>query len=67
MLQPLCQPGDLTDCGDGAIGELGKLGVDLGSCGLGDPARCFGESPINMETARVDPAAERPQRLLRGR
>ena len=67
ILQPLQQPGDLVDPGDGAIGELGKLGVDLGCRGLCNPARSFGELPIDMEAALVDPAAEHPQRLFRGR
>ena len=66
-LQPLSQPGDLVDSGDGASGELGKLGVDFGCRGLCNPACSFGERPIDMEAALVDPAAEHPQRLFRGR
>ena len=67
ILQPLQQPRDLVDPGDGAGGELGELGVDLGCRGLCNPARSFGELPIDMEAALVDPAAERPQRLFRSR
>ena len=63
----MLQPGDLIDCGDGAASELGQLGVNLGSCGLCDPARSFGELPIDMEAALVDLAAEHPQRLFRSR
>ncbi len=63
-LQPLQQPGDLVDPGDGAAGELGELGVDLGCRGLCNPTRSFGKLPIDVKAALVDPAAEHPQRLF---
>ena len=65
--QPLQQPSDLIDPGDGASGELGKLGVELGRRGLCNPTRSFGELPIDMEAALVDLGAEYPQRMFRSR
>ena len=51
-LQPVFHLLDLVDRLDGAVGDLGQLGVDLGACGLCDLARGFGERPIDMEAAR---------------
>ena len=67
ILQPLQQPRDLIDPGDGAGGEFGELGVDFGCRSLCNPACSFGELPIDMETALVDLAAEYPQRMFRSR
>ena len=67
ILQPLQQPRNLVDPGDGAGGELGEFGVDLGCRGLGNPPGSFGKLPIDMETALVDLAAKCPQRLFRSR
>ena len=50
LLQPGLQPRDLVDAGDGAAGDLGKLGIDLGRCGLCNPARSFGKLPIDTES-----------------
>ena len=63
-LQPLQQPGDLIDPGDGAACELGELGVDLGCRGLCYPTRSFGKWPIDVKAALVDPAVEHPHRLF---
>ena len=42
-LQPVLHLLDLVDRLDGAVGDLGQLGVDLGAGGFGDLARRFGE------------------------
>ncbi len=67
LLQPLLQASNLIDRGDGAAGELGKLCVDLRCRSLRNLTRSFGKLPIDMKAARVDLAAEHPQRLFRGR
>ena len=67
LLQPLQQPRDLVDTGDGAASDLGELRIDLRCCGLCDPACSFGKFPIDTEAALVDPGSSAPTALLRGR
>src|SRR4029077_12228618 len=67
ILQPLQEPRDLVDAGDGAGGEFGEFGIEFGGCGLGNTACGFGELPIDMETAFVDLGAEYPQRVFGSR
>ena len=60
ILQPLQEPRDLVNSGDGAGGELGEFGVDFGCRSLCNSACSFGELPIDMEPTLINPAAERP-------
>ena len=55
------QPCDLVDAGDGAAGELGKLGVDLRRRRLRNLTGGLGKCTVNVEATLVDLAAERPQ------
>src|SRR5262245_60174205 len=64
LLQPLQQSCDLVDSSNDTSGELSELGIDLGRRIPRDPARGFGKLPINIKAARIDLAAECPQRLF---
>ena len=60
LLQPLQQPCNLADAGNGAAGDLGELCIDLRCCGLCNLTCSFSEFPINIEAALVDLAAQYP-------
>ena len=66
LLQPLQQPRNLVDPGDGAAGDLGELLIDLRRCSLCNLACSLGEFPIDTEAAAVDPAAQLPERCSAG-
>ena len=67
LLQPPPQTGDLAGFGDGAAGELGKLGIDLRRCRLRDLRAASANGRSKWKPRCVDPAAEHPQHLLFGR
>src|SRR6516164_3726023 len=64
--QPGLELRQLVDAGDGAVRDVGQLGVKLGASCLGNCAGRFGQLAVNIEPARINAQVELPDYKLFG-